>query len=299
MKAKKPYHSLIFSITGLIIFFAVLACATDSWGYLHCVYNYEALIDIDNNTSTGGPVTVVQGDEAPHDINGIDYKVQVHLNICKHYEPNPELGPIEVIKWDGESFVLHDTIEKNYNIGIEQGGATTPPHYADVIEFGALKSSLGSPEGPMKIVYHASLAAINDYTTAFLYPKSTSGIPALSEWGLMILSVLIGFTAFYVMRRKKSVTAQLICGLLLVLSLSVIAWAIPCPSMMLDGQVDDWTCPNIQPAVSDPIGDSSPVPGWEPLTRDPGEDIVKGYITSNNDYIYFRIDIVGGEIPPV
>ena len=40
-------------------------------------YYYEALIDVDNNPLTGGSVSVVQKNETPHSVNGIDYIVRV------------------------------------------------------------------------------------------------------------------------------------------------------------------------------------------------------------------------------
>ena len=63
-----------------------------------------------------------------------------------------------------------------------------------------------------------------------------------------------------------------------------------CPDKIcLDGLIEDWNEIAATPAVTDPYGDSSIGNEWE--------DIVAGYITSDINNIYFRMDIVGGAIP--
>ena len=57
----------------------------------------------------------------------------------------------------------------------------------------------------------------------------------------------------------------------------------------LDGDVSDWDTLGINPSIIDAQGDSS--------ANDSFEDIFAGYITSDNDYFYFRMD-VDVPIPP-
>jgi hypothetical protein len=275
-------------ITG-VLFLLLCSYTTDLWAYTQCEYYYEALLDTDNNVSTGGGVGVVQGGEAPHAIQGIDYRVAVHLNLCSG--PN-ELGPIVILRWNGSAFVEQATYDQHYAIGIENGDVTTPPHYADVIELRALKSDLGNPQGPMKIVYHASrtASAENDYTAAFFYPLRTFAVPSFSHWGIIIFGLLLAISAIWIMKKRNAATVRVLCSLLLVLSIAgVVSANLLCTDKIcLDGLIEDWNEISATPSVSDPMGDSS--------SGDDGEDIFKGYITSDDTNFYFRIDIVGGGI---
>ena len=106
---------------------------------------------------------------------------------------------------------------------------------------------------------------------------------------MIILGLILAGIALLVMRKQNKAVVNLLCLIVITLSLSGIAWAVVCDPIYLDGYVGDWTCQNIQPAVSDTTGDSS--------RGDYGEDIVAGFITSDDTYINFRVDIVGGEMP--
>lgn len=287
MNQIKNSHVLMALIIASLMVLGVFTHPVKSWGFDTCSYYYEALLDTDNNTATGGAVSVVQAGEQPHDINGIDYRVIVNLNICNNQN---QLGPIMVLKWNSNTLAFDEQANYDtfYNIGIENGDLTLPGHYADVIEFRAAKTDIGNPGGSMKIVYHASRQGPNDYTAAFYYPQQTS-IPTFSQWGMLLLSLLLSGSAVLVMRKRRTVPVKLICALVIIFSLSGAAWAIVdgCGPITLDGLVNDWNCNGINSAVTDPIGDSS--------VGDYGEDIFKGYITSDDTNVYFRVDIVGGQ----
>ena len=62
----------ILCLSGLFI-------TSNSWAYDNCEYFHEALKDVDNNSGTGGPVTVVQEGETPHDTQGIEYIVTAYV----------------------------------------------------------------------------------------------------------------------------------------------------------------------------------------------------------------------------
>jgi hypothetical protein len=249
----------------------------------NCSYFYEALIDVDNNSSTGGPVTVVQGSETPHDIQGIDYKVRAVLN-----SSTQKIVAISIWKWNGSSFDVTPATY-DYKLGIADGYQYNLDK-ADVVEFRASRLALGNPQGTMKIVYHASrvFTPMSDYTKPFYYPWSAA-IPTLSDWGMIALSVLFGLSAIWMIRKRKSAIGFLVV-LGIVLSMTGRAWAPPPPPLItLDGQVTDWQSAGVSPSVIDPYGDSSVGDEWE--------DIVAGYITSDMNNIYFRIDFVGSGPP--
>lgn len=251
-----------------------------------CRYFYEALIDVDNNSSTGGPVTVVQGSETPHDIEGIDYKVRAFLN-----PETKKIIAIEIWKWNTNtsSFDNNPTIY-DYDLGIGNGYLYDGAQ-ADVVEFMASRAALGNPHGTMKIVYHASRAGavFNDYTDPFYYGQTS--IPTLSEWGMIILSLLLGVTALLIIKKRNSTTIMLLSAFLIVLSITGIVSAnLAClQKICLDGLTEDWKEIAATPSVIDPYGDSSIGDEWE--------DIVAGYITSDMNNIYFRIDFVGSGSP--
>jgi hypothetical protein len=285
------FKSSLLSIVLIIGVLFLLLCShtTDLWAYEQCTYYYEALLDTDDNVSTGGDVGVVQSGGADI-IHGVDYRVVVNLDLCSGPD---ELGPIVVWRWNGSAFVQQATYNQYYPIGFENGDVTTEPDHADVIEFRALKSDIGNPQGPMKIVYHASRTGnpANDYTAAFFYPERTAtAVPSFSHWGIILFGVLLAISAIWIAKKRNSATIRVLCSLLLVLSIAgVVSANLLClDKICLDGLIEDWNEISATPSVTDPIGDSS--------IGDEGEDIFKGFITSDDTNFYFRVDIVGGGI---
>jgi hypothetical protein len=279
----RAYFLVIILCAGILFLTATKASA-----FNNCVYLYEALIDIDNNAGTGGPVTVVQDGESPHDIPGIDYIVRVYLAAG---DTPKQIIETLVEKWDegSSNFTLVSSNTASYNLGIMNGSPYDGSN-ADVVEFMASRADLGNPAGPMRIVYHASIGGFNDYTGPFNYPQSTI-IPTLSEWGMIVLSLLLGVAALLLIKKRNSKAIMLLSSFLVVLSITGIVSAnLTCvQKICLDGLVEDWNEIAATPSVLDPVGDSS--------IGDPGEDIVAGYITSDANNIYFRVDIVGGDDP--
>jgi hypothetical protein len=226
--------------------------------------------------------------ETPHNLQGIDYKVRAYLDA--YYET---IEKIEVWKWNGSDFDVSVNVV-SYGLGIQNGYQYNLEN-ADVIEFIASRADLGNPQGPMKIVYHASINTLsppNDYTGAFYYPQMTFGVPMFSQAGIIILFLLLALSATLIIRRRQASWLKVMCALFSVLILSGISWAnLVCPEIIcLDGLTEDWHELAVAPSVTDAVGDSS--------ASDDGEDIVAGYITSDANSIYFRIDIVGGGDPP-
>jgi hypothetical protein len=264
-RGKKILRGILILTVGFYLqFFCVLL------GY-SMTYTYRALIDVDNNASTGGQVSIVQKGELPHWEQGIDYIVRVlfddttgllHDIVIDRY--NPGLGAFETIQTDSSFY------PKGRGNGFEG---------SDVVEFKALKSLLGNPPGTMKIIYHASIVGGNDYTAAFFYNITRVAVPILNTWGIFGAFLLLGGAGIYLLSKRIPLRALSVV-LMLMFGMGV-AWAA---TIVLDGQVTDWA--GIAPLVTDPIGDSS--------NDDRNEDIRAGYMTSDSENFYFRMDVVGG-----
>jgi hypothetical protein len=234
-------------------------------------YVYEALID---SIPGGGGVLVVQGNEAPHEVQGIDYIVKIFFDGSTGI-----LGPTNIYQYQGvgPGFVEINSDSFTHTIGYGNGYDGS-----SVVEFRALKSLLGNPQN-MRIIYHASRLYANDYTDPFQYPESTA-IPSLSQWGMIMLSFFLAISALLILRKRKTATAKLLGSLLIILILSGAAWAVFCTDIIcLDGGVNDWNSLGITPSLVDTKNDSS--------VDDSFEDIFSGYITSDENYFYFRMDV--------
>ncbi|HAX94138.1 MAG TPA: hypothetical protein DCY25_09395 [Bacteroidales bacterium] len=235
------------------------------------VYIYEALID---SIPGGGEVVVVQGNEAPHAVQGIDYIVAISFD-----GSTGTLGPTNTYQYQGAGpgFVNINSDSTTHTIGYGNGYDG-----ASVVEFRVLKSFLENPAS-MQILYHASRALVNDYTSPFQYPASVAAIPSLSQRGMIVLSVLLALLGLLILRQRKTATAKVLGSLIIVLVLSGVVWAFVCTDIIcLDGAVDDWNAAGINPSVVDTKNDSS--------AGDSFEDIFAGYITSDDNYYYFRMD---------
>jgi len=298
MRIVKPSITF-FAYIFVVMFASVFTHTTDSWAYDNCTYIYEALLDADNNQSTGSngdQVMVVQGSETPHAIHGIDYIVSVEADVCG--PSGQELGPIHVFAWNSNinAFEAGATYIGSYALGFENSDIITsnlPLHHADVIEFRALRSDIGNPQGRIKVIYHASEADLrfNDYTDPLYDPPF--GIPTLSQWGIIILSLFFGALALFMLKKRKTASFKILSVVFLVFSISGIVSAnFVCPDKIcLDGLTEDWNELTAVPSITDPSGDSA--------VDDPGEDILKGYLTSDGTHYFFRIDVAGGPAHPV
>ena len=245
-------------------------------------YFYEALLDTDSDTGTGGPVTVVQGTETPHTISGIDYIVRAYVGS----DVSSTSGPVEasslaenviyreVLKWDGSGFVTVDLDVNEYPLGTD--GSTV------MVEWGAPWADIGAPTGTIRAVFHATRNAVgSDYTSAFDF--SLRGAPAASSIGLLALALLLLAAGGLALSRRRGNAA--ILALAVLLATAPIARAVV--GIVLDGNFDDWA--GIAPAVTDVPGDSS--------LSDPAEDILAGYVAVQGTDVFFRVDVAGQPQP--
>lgn len=254
----------IFRLPAVLSAFFLLFIAGGAFAAIP-QYAYRILLDTDNNASTGGAVTVVQGSEMPHDEVGIECIVQA----------TGDLGTSMVVEqtvscWNGSSFEQVSTDDTSYPINTN---AST------MVEFGTSRSDIGNPTGTVRGLFHVSQASLeaNDYTNSFAFSLAVEPIPTLSQWLLWLLAAILALFALRTVRNNQATAANWIVGSLLLIASAGVTWAA---TITLDGNFSDWS--GIPAIVTDPSGDSS--------NEDPNEDILQGFITSDDNNIYFRVD---------
>lgn len=230
-------------------------------------YYYEALIDSDNNESTGGTVHVVQKGSSA-DIKGIDYIVTAYVK----YNSGILVDTIVTQRYNGSSFVAVDVNDTDYPINPGNG-----VNSSTAIEFLTSKANLNNPTGTMKIVYHASISLANDYTNPFYFGNGLN-VPSLNKTGLIILSMIFAIVSIYFIRTRKIRESKILLLIIAIFSIVTLAWAA---TITIDGYVNDWN--GINSSVQDSENDSS--------IDDPLEDIIAGFMTSDASNYYFRMDI--------
>jgi len=94
---------------------------------------------------------------------------------------------------------------------------------------------------------------------------------------MILAALLFGLTAIWMIRKRKSNFGKALIVLIAVAGMAGLAWAA---TIVLDGQVNDWAGITAHP---DAVDDSS--------IGDPNEDIWAGFVTSDNAYFYFRMDM--------
>ncbi len=249
-------------------------------------YYYEILINIDNNDATGGDYTVVQGNETPHPIPGIDYIVRAGGSATTLSSPPPYVVATEVLKWDSNSssFVEWNCGSAGYPIGNGQGLGGS-----QMVEFSVPLSVFSAPfPGNAVGVFHASkIAAPNDYTAAFPLAGRVTAIPALGRWGLLALALLLLAAAGWLLARRRTGALTAVVAVALLLSAGGALRALN-GGFHMDGLNGDWQ--GISPVVTDPADDSGNAAG---LNHDAAEDILYGFFATDGTNAYFRMDIRG------
>ena len=249
-------------------------------------YSCRAYLDTDGNAATGGTVQVIQaGDATPQDRNGVDVIVSALAQMPPAHEWGPAIPGMVVVnvtveRWNPATpgFEQVGSYDVSYPIG---WGTGLDGH--NVIEFTAPLAAIGPLAPTIRMLYHISLAAFNDYTSTFTYAQQAgSGIPTVGTLGVVVLGLLLGAAGLLVLRRSRVVgVAAVVVGC--IAALSGLAWAL---TITPDGQVGDWA--GSPPAVTDPIGDSS--------AGDANEDIVYGFVTSDATTMGFRVDVLNVDV---
>jgi hypothetical protein len=254
---------------------------------------YEALLD----TGSGGGDVIVGQSGGNETFSGVDYRVGVVVQYVFTCDEPFDGGcegdwvcPVNAIdnfirKWNGTNFVDNTVYgENNYPIAGRFGNDNTM-----AAEFYVPIADIDNYDGMFTGIFHAStLASASDFTSPFEYGQSLSSIPTMTEWGMLILILVLMIGAIRALKNNRCRNAA-IC-VLLICCVAGVAWAA---TIIIDGNTNDWS--GIQPIVADVAGDSSSLNSF--LASN--EDIRWGYVTSDNNNLYFRIDYTGSTEYPL
>ena len=240
---------------------------------------YDVLMDVDDDPATGGTVIVVQGVEAPHPEDGIDYiaRLETGCGAAGSFVAQSQV----LLEWDGGDFVESTAEEPlSYPLGIGLG-----PMAIDVVEWSVPRSAL--PGCVERALFHASVFTVpeNDYTAEFSFGTACGSvlpIPAGDGAWRWLLAGLLGLAGLAVVRRIQGGGAGL--GVLIaVIGMAVCAGTLWGLAIMVDGDPADWGA--TAPVVMDPAGDQS-----SPFSS---EDMQGCYVTEDIglDRVFFRCDV--------
>ncbi len=250
-------------------------------------FYYEALL----NTGPGGGEVQVEDENGIIPILNINYKVVAYTTHYIFPEGLVTVDSIQTYEWQTNDFVLIDTYTQPqlpYPIDGNQGASGTK-----AVEFFTPISNILNFTGSFEGVFHAStFVAANDYSPSFLYPQDPLSIPTLTQWGMIILCmVLLGISMWTLRRNQYRKAIYSVLFVCLIIS-ATVAWAA---TIIINGDMSDWS--GISNIIPDETYDDQS--SKDPFTG-PNEDIRFGYVTSDDDNIYFRIDYTGAQyIPPI
>jgi len=244
-------------------------------------YEHRVLLDTDKNAATGCPVAVHDANAA-ESIAGVDQQV-----IIKVTKSSPTAAAVTAVvrrRCVSGSFGPELPISPGgWPVGLDNGTGG-----ADVVEGFVTRAQLGNPV-LVRAVFFSTRVGASDYLAstngapgggAIIFGFQTGvPVPALDRAALLAAILFLVAVAAWSLRHSKRSAPSLA-----LLLLSLTASAVVALTIVMDGQVGDWT--GTAPAGTDAIGDSSNVP------MDPAEDIVAGFLTADADNLYIRVDLL-------
>ena len=284
----------ISALLAIALFAAALVAATApaSAGGFSCddgpraTNYYEVLMDTDGDVTTGGPVTVVQGAEAPHDEQGID--AIAYLETGCDDQGNWVARRSALLAWSGIDFVSPASETLTYPIGLDLG-----PAGLDVVEWSVRRSSL--PACIPRALFHASTlgSEFNDYTATFSIGtacESVLPVPIGGAAARLLLVTALALLSLATVRRMSGGGAgfALLLALVGATTFATALWALP---IMIDGDPSDWGA--TLPIIDDPAMDHSST--YE------SEDMQLCYVDEDLglDRLSFRCDVTEArDVPP-
>lgn len=250
----------------------------DATGAQFDPYQFEALIDVDSDDTTGCDVDA-EDDNFAGPVKGIEYVAAVGV---RRFPAYAEVYSTTLTRCVGGMF--ESVSEDNsvlWSVGLDNG-----TNGADVVEFSVPRGAIGNP-AQMTLSFHATRFAFNDVllTTngqdggddiVFRLP-AVAGVPVLSAGSIALCVLLLMAVAWRASRRRQP--AVVIAAFAVFALSAAVAWAA---TIMLDGNVADWA--GISPIATDVVNDST--------IDDPGEDIAAAFVTADALNVYFRMDQV-------
>lgn len=276
-------HKTTLNLARRLLFAGLLATAACS--AQAATYNHQVLLNTDNNTATGCAVPVSESGYSGT-VNGVEHIVEMRVDdataparviqVDRYSCPGGTMGaPIQVDAGD-------------WNAGTDNGTGG-----ADVVEGYVTRAGLGNPS-QMKVTFYSTSAQapgsdVMAVPAALSLSALANAVPSLSQWGVLLLSLLVAFAAFRLLRRRVPTFMALAMAVVIGVAGHPAAEAAVA-TILMDGNVSDWT--GIGPVATDPTGDTS--------NASPPEDIVAGFVAWDAQKVYFRVDLQNASIvcPP-
>jgi Protein of unknown function (DUF1566) len=273
----RPQHHLTLVFCVSLLGVARLARADGA-----ADYTYQVLFDADNNAATGCSVPVDDTTVGSTTVDGVERLVTVTVmrtgmdgtitGITVRNCVNGTWGAAQPVSSGGWPVGNGDGV----------GGG-------DVIEGFVPAAALGNG-GLARVAFTASRATPGSdvmlSTTGesggapILFPiPHHAPAPLLSPTGLALSVLLLGGVAWWALRRRLSPRQAFLLALAVTASAAATAVAL---TVVTDGQVGDWD--GLPPVATDPTGDST--------NHDPAEDLVAGFLTTDDTTVYLRLDVV-------
>jgi hypothetical protein len=234
----------------------------------------EVLIDSDNNAATGCTVSL------PNPPGGSFAGVEVLLVTTVDTSTSPpHVAGVTQQVCSGGSFGAPTVVSAGgWNVGLGIGASgydAIETVYAPTTAVGRYRLGFAYTDANIGSDVLVTTGGSGSTPIAFAFGSPTvENIPAVGQFGLCALALLINGLAFYLLRRHKAPTMLMLAVLAFVVTTTT--WA----AIVLDGAITDWN--GIAPLTSDVVGDA---PG--------GSDIAAVYATAeaNPQRIYFRADV--------
>ncbi|MBW8874607.1 MAG: IPTL-CTERM sorting domain-containing protein, partial [Acidobacteria bacterium] len=237
---------------------------------------FQILLDLDNHTNTGCDVSALTGT-----FKGVERILTTTVDTALL---PPQVTKIEVSSCiSGSSFTAPTDITPAgvHKIGVGNGtGGTSvietfiplsmaPLDKPPIVRLGVLAFDQG---GTLRDEMLKAKEGNGNGPPILLQAVSIAEVPTLSEWGLILLSLVLALAAVVLLRRR---TASALLMALLLLGLAGIAWAA---AGDLDGTtVDEWNTDNL--LATEPTSDAPA-----------GTDIRALYGFKDATALWFRID---------
>jgi hypothetical protein len=240
---------------------------------------FTILLDTDRNAATGCSETLAVGATG-----GAEYRIDLAIGPPPAGTTGPTLTSLSYSRCDAATRVFGPATALPPNLLF---GSNNGIDGSDVAELGVPLSALGLSTGQSIGVTVIGITAsggtvqssVPAYTIGVGASATATAIPTLSEWGLLMLSLLLGLAAWRWMPRKAGHLAVFV----FLVGWALVAWAA---NIVVDGQVDDWV--GSSPVASNPRG-SGPTPATE---------VRQLFIAEGAGNLYFRLDVTDLDAPP-
>jgi hypothetical protein len=263
------------------LFLGALACAAPVLGADQ--FQYQVLLDIDNNPGTGCDASLTDA-SGSSTVTGIE--IVATANVQRTDPFHAVVTDIVTRKCAAGIFGPEMQVQPGgWNVGLNDG-----LNGADVVE--GLVPRLDFPNaGPVRVYFSAQRATGPAASDALLTRDGLPGgapitvllpgpvpVPTLSFAGTLIVAALLCGVAFFALRRRNGSVVGWVIAIFIGMAGAATARLV---TITLDGLVGDWA--GIAAVAIDQTGDS--------VGGDRATDLVATFVTADDSNLYFRVDV--------